>query len=166
MSQSHSPCEVPSVEGPWRVLAVDYGSVRLGLALSDTSRQLATPLVTLDAKKNLMKRFKELVAEWDVALVVLGRPFRSDGSPGTIDDRILHFAQTLGSMGMQVEFWNEAYSSQRAQGLLTESDQRRGPKSGRQARKEREDGRLDRAAAAVFLQEFLDANAQLARSEE
>jgi putative holliday junction resolvase len=149
------------VEGTWRVMGIDYGTVRIGLAISDGSRQLATPLMTLDAKRNLMKTLRDQIQKEEIRLVVIGRPFRQDGSPGTIDGQILHFAQALETMGLTVVFWDESFSSQRAQGMLSEADHRKGSRSRSKQRSERAGGRLDRAAAAILLQEYLDANPQL-----
>ena len=83
----------------WRILGVDYGLVRIGLALSDPARSLATPLATLSAGQGLMPRLISLFEEHQIALVVVGRPWRSDGSPGTIDSNILHFSRVFTKQG-------------------------------------------------------------------
>ncbi len=128
----------------WRVMGIDYGLVRIGLALSDEQRTVATPLRTLSAGQGLMPRLFALLGEYSVGLVVVGRPWRSNGSPGTIDSRILHFSRVLQTRGIHVAFQDESGTSQAAD-LLTAPNQRH-----------KRDGKRDRIAAAFLLQEFLD----------
>ncbi len=148
-----------------RVMGIDYGTVRVGVALSDPERRLASPFATLDARRGLLARLFEIIEAEEVDLVVVGRPMRGDGSPGSLDERIVHFAQALGRDGLEVRFWDEAYSTRRAEERLREAGA--GSRAGRKAgRRRREEGRLDRAAAALILQEFLDALAEGCRGED
>ena len=140
-----------------RLLGLDYGTVRVGVALSDPEGRLATPLVTLDARAGLVESLKEIVRREEVRRVVLGRPLRSRGEPGSLDGAILHFAEVLRGLGLEVVFWDEGGSSLRAADLLHQASGRRGPLPPSRARRERREGGLDRAAAALLLQEYLDA---------
>lgn len=142
-----------------RLLGLDYGTVRVGVALSDPEGRLARPLITLDARAGLLENLKDIVRREDVQRVVLGRPLRSRGEPGSLDGAILHFAEVLRGLGLEVVFWDEGGSSLRAADLLQQASGRRGPPPPARARRERREGRLDRAAAALLLQEYLDAEA-------
>ncbi|MDP2361884.1 MAG: Holliday junction resolvase RuvX [bacterium] len=142
-----------------RVLGLDYGTVRVGVALSDESGQLARPLLTLDARAGLVERLRVLAAEHGVRRVVLGRPLRSRGEPGTLDGAILHFAEVLRGLGLEVVLWDEGGSSLRADELMRQASGRRGAATPVQVRRRRREGERDRGAAAVLLQDYLDHHA-------
>jgi putative Holliday junction resolvase len=137
-------------------LGIDYGTVRVGVAVGDDATGLARPLVTLDARASLLDKLADLARAEGVRRVVVGRPMRSQGEPGTLDGAILHFAQALRQTGLEVEFWDEGGSSVRADALHDLLDGRRGARRATQARRERADGRRDRTAAALLLQDWLD----------
>lgn len=139
-----------------RLLGIDYGTVRVGLAVGDEATGLARPLATLDARNGLLDKLRALALQEEAVCLVLGRPMRSQGEPGTLDGAILHFAQALRQAGFQVEFWDEGGSSQRADALRTMLDGRRGSRKGAQLRRERRAGDRDRMAAALMLQDYLD----------
>jgi putative Holliday junction resolvase len=139
-----------------RFLGIDYGTVRVGVAVGDDATGLARPLATLDARLSLLDKLSALAHAEEARLVVVGRPMRSQGEPGTLDGAILHFAQALRQAGLAVEFWDEGGSSLRAAALHDMLDGRRGARGASRARRERADGRRDRTAAALLLQEWLD----------
>ena len=140
----------------FRALGVDVGARRIGLALSDASGALATPLRTLSARgaasagaaavANIAER---LAGEEDgLAVVVLGWPLQLDGSAGEQTVRVEAFARALRRrLALPVRLQDERLSSREAESRLAlrEKDWRR--------RRQR----LDAAAAAVILQEYLDA---------
>jgi putative Holliday junction resolvase len=142
-----------------RVLGIDYGRVRVGVAVADLATGLANPLATLDARTGLLPRLREIIRSEGVALVVLGRPLRARGEPGTLDGEILHFAAVLRREGLEVEFQDEGGSSREAARLLAGNRGRTGVRSPRDGRRARLDGELDRTAAALLLQDWLDARA-------
>jgi putative Holliday junction resolvase len=133
-----------------QVLGIDYGTVRIGLALADRENRIARPLRTLDAQKGLMPNLKRIISDERVELVVLGRPTRSMGEPGSLDDRILHFASVIQSWGVELVFQEESYSSQRAD-LILKSRQEAGLR-------DRTAGGIDALAAMIILQDWLDAD--------
>lgn len=139
-----------------RVLGVDYGTVRVGVAVGDEELGLARPLVTLDARTGLLPRLREIVRAEGVSRVVLGRPMRARGEPGTLDGEILHFAEVLRHEGLDVVFQDEGGSSLLAADLLQTNRARRGARGARDTRRSRRDGELDRTAAALLLQDYLD----------
>jgi putative Holliday junction resolvase len=142
-----------------RVLGIDYGTVRVGLAVADEEAGLARPLATLDARTGLLARLREIIRAEDVGRVVLGRPLRARGEPGTLDGEILHFAEVLRREGLPVEFQDEGGTSRDAARLLAGNRGRTGGRSPRDGRRARRDGELDRTAAALLLQEWLDNRA-------
>jgi putative Holliday junction resolvase len=140
-----------------RLLAVDWGEVRIGLALSDETQTLATPLETLvrrRGKRFPMSRFLELVAEHAPTGVVVGLPLSAEGEEeeSALAARELAAGLTAGS-GLPVELWDERMSTARALAAIREQG---GSTRGRK-------GDVDALAAAVLLQHFLDARRVRAR---
>lgn len=142
-----------------RLLGVDYGTVRVGVAVGEEASGLARPLATLDARTHLMERLQALAQTEQAERIVVGRPMRSQGEPGTLDGAILHFAHSLQVLGFRVEFWDEGGSSVRADALRNLLDGRRGARNAAKSRRERRDGDRDRMAAAVMLQDYMDHHA-------
>jgi len=134
-----------------RLLGLDWGEVRIGLALSDETQTLATPLETLQrraGKRFPMARFLELTALHRPVGVIVGLPLAPGGgdAPSTVAARELAEALKRRS-GLPLELWDERMSTARA---LTSIREQGGSTRGRKAD-------VDALAAAVLLQHFLDA---------
>jgi len=137
-----------------RVLAVDVGTRRVGLAISDASRTLARPLETIavtsdaDAVNRVAGRILELAAEADgLSTIVVGMPRRLDGTPSDATPRVDAFITRLKArVAVPVETEDERLTSREAESRLAIRE--------RDWRKRKE--KLDAAAAAVFLQDYLD----------
>jgi putative holliday junction resolvase len=136
---------------PGRLISVDWGEVRIGLALSDESQFLATPLETLvrrPGKRFPMPRFTAIIAEHRPVGVVVGLPLTGEGREEASAVSARELAGTIAARtGLPVELWDERMSTARALGLIREQ--------GGTTRGRRED--VDALAAAVLLQHFLDA---------
>jgi putative Holliday junction resolvase len=139
-----------------RVLGIDVGQRRIGLAISDPSRTLARPLATLtvgvhDAVDRVAGEIARLAGEEDgLAAVVVGMPLRFDGSPSEHTPRVVAFVQALkGRTSVPIVGEGERLTSREAEShlALRERDWRK-----RKAR-------LDAAAAAIILQDYLDRHA-------
>jgi putative Holliday junction resolvase len=134
-----------------RLIALDWGEIRIGLALSDESQTLASPLETLirrAGKRFPMPRFLALLAEHRPVGAVIGLPLTSEGNEeeNAVAARELAGEVTRRS-GLPVEMWDERMSTARALGAIWEQG---GRTRGRKAE-------VDALAAAVLLQHFLDA---------
>jgi putative Holliday junction resolvase len=134
-----------------RVLGLDLGDVRIGVAISDPERRVAVPLGTVHVGRppGELKAIAALVAEHDVTLVVLGHPRSKDGSRGARAVLAETFADTLrGFLTVPVELQDERLSTVEAERGL------------RQAGVKGPDRRsvIDAAAAQVILQSWLDAS--------
>jgi putative pre-16S rRNA nuclease len=134
-----------------RILAVDWGEVRIGLALSDESQTLATPLETLQrrtGKRFPMPRFLELTTLHQPVGLVVGLPLSPEGDETGSASAAREMAEALERRsGLPVELWDERMSTARALGAIREQG---GSTRGRKAD-------VDALAAAVLLQHFLDA---------
>jgi putative holliday junction resolvase len=134
-----------------RLLAVDWGDVRIGLALSDEFQILATPLETLvrrAGKRFPMPRFLELVAQHRPAGVVVGLPLTGEGAEEASAAAARKLAAAVcRRTGLPVELWDERMSTARALAAIREQ--------GGSTRGRREE--VDALAAAVVLQHFMEA---------
>jgi putative Holliday junction resolvase len=139
------------IPGAGRILAVDWGEVRIGLALSDETQTLASPLETLTrraGKRFPMPRFSELVAQHAPVAVVVGLPLTLEGDEGPSAAAARELAgQIADRTALPIEMWDERMSTARALGAIREQ--------GGSTRGRRED--VDALAASVLLQHFLDA---------
>ncbi len=136
-----------------RLLAIDHGDARIGLALSDDLGMFAHPLETIwVAKQDPIARIVEVVIQHKIATIVLGMPFRMDGTEGTAVAKVRDFAEQLQEkLGEGVTFVevDERLSTKTAQEQLHSS--------GRKVKDSR--AVIDQAAAAVILQDYLDSQA-------
>lgn len=136
-----------------RVMAVDWGERRVGIALSDEGKVIATPHSVLSRSRALegdISKLADLVRKNDVELVVVGVPLNLDGSRGTAAEKVLEVVSLMqGSINTPVVIWDERLSTAEAEKALIGGDV---------SRKKRKT-LIDRVAAAIFLQAFLDSRA-------
>jgi putative holliday junction resolvase len=134
-----------------RLIGVDWGEVRIGLALSDETQVLASPLDTLvrrAGKRFPMPRFLELVAQHRPVGVVVGLPLTGEGAEEASAAAAREMAEGIARRtGLPVELWDERMSTARALAAIWEQG---GSTRGR--RRE-----VDALAAAVVLQHFMEA---------
>lgn len=134
-----------------RLIALDWGERRIGLARSDDSQTLASPLETLvrrDGKRFPMPRFLELTAEYQPVGLVIGLPLAPEGGETPASEAARQLADLVARRtGLPVDLWDERMSTARALGAIREQ--------GGSTRGRRED--VDALAASVFLQHYLDA---------
>jgi putative Holliday junction resolvase len=133
-----------------RLLSIDWGKVRIGLAISDESQTLATPLETLArraGKRFPLGRFLDLVEAHRPVGLLVGLPLSSEGGEGESASAARELAGELSRAAeLPVELWDERMSTARALAAIREQG---GSTRGRKAD-------VDALAAAVLLQHFLD----------
>jgi putative Holliday junction resolvase len=133
-----------------RILAIDYGSRRMGLAVSDPLGITAQGLETLERKnkRSDFARLEKTVREYQVREIVLGYPLRMSGEQGKQSQKVAEFAEQLRSrFQLPVHLWDERLTSAEANRLLREAEL--SIKKRAQA--------VDRMAAVLILQAFLQA---------
>lgn len=154
---------------PARILALDYGRVRIGVALADAGGSEAKPLATLERvnRNEDMRRLRELVREFGVRFVVVGLPLRLDGTRGDMAEEAARFAQRVHKqLGLQVEMVDERLTSWEAERLLEEQQGRAmRPKHGTQRKKQHEKPGADAMAAALILNEYLHTTQQVTQGK-
>ena len=143
-----------------RILGLDVGDVRIGVALSDETATLATGLSTLTrvGPRKDVKAVAALAREHAVAEVVVGLPRTLMGTVGPQAEKVLAFADDLKrALRVPVESWDERFTTSMAEQALIE---------GGVSRRDRKD-KIDRVAAVLILQSYLDSKKVAnARSEE
>ena len=132
-----------------RILAIDYGAKRIGLALSDPLLTFAYPYKTILNNDKTWKELENLVKEKNIQKIILGFPYREDGKKTFLSDVIQKFKQSLEKrFKIEVILWDERYTSSIANDMMIESVNKKS--------KRRDKGIIDRNAAAIILQEFLE----------
>jgi putative Holliday junction resolvase len=137
-----------------RILALDVGERRVGVAISDPTGALARPLQVLErgSREKDFATIADLVAEHDVGLVVVGMPFSLDGTEGPQARRIASYAEGMADhLPIEVILWDERFTTAEAEEILRQS------RSEKKRRRARSSGELDAIAAAVILQSYLDS---------
>jgi putative Holliday junction resolvase len=144
-----------------RILCIDYGSKRHGLALSDGMRMTARGIEVLERPRTRAEEFARiaaLVEKHEVDLVVMGLPLNMDGTPGTHHADVMKYAEALTAfLKIDVHLVDERRTTMQAEHHLA-----RVGTGGWRKRKER----VDAVAAAIILQSYLDRGAAGAPEEE
>ena len=133
---------------PATVLAFDYGTRRIGVAVGNTITRAATPLATIDAAGDDARytAIADLVSQWQPQMIVVGIPVHADGTPHTMTQKAVQFALMLERrFALPVHRADERHTTALAQSAL---DERRAGRSGRDTR--------DAIAAQIILQGWFD----------
>jgi putative holliday junction resolvase len=136
-----------------RILAVDHGEKHIGLAISDPTATIASPLKVIKHVSRLMDaaQVATLASENDAALIVVGQSFDEEGKPNLAGRRAAKFAEALkGQTNIPVILWDEAFSTRDARAARIEMGV---------SRKQRA-GHMDELAAVMILRSYLDANSR------
>jgi putative holliday junction resolvase len=136
-----------------RILAVDHGEKRIGLALSDETVAIASPLKVIVHVSRVIDaaQVADLAAQNNVSLVVIGQSFDEDGNPNPAGRRAGRFADELRNQtNIPVVLWDESFSTQDARATRIELGVSRKKRAGHH----------DALAAVVILQSYLEANRQ------
>ena len=132
-----------------RVLALDFGKRRIGLAVSDEMGLTAQGLDTLERTRlrEDIARLADLAAAKDVSLILMGDPLHMSGRQGSQSEKVREFAERLRQRtGLPIRFWDERLTTVEADRVLRES----GISSRKRARS------VDRLAAVILLESYLD----------
>jgi putative Holliday junction resolvase len=135
--------------GAMRILALDHGTKRIGVAVSDETKTIAQPLEYIPAEPfaDFLERLKALLREKEVDLILIGQPRNMDGSYGPAAQKVETFVAVLKSaITVPIKMWDERLTSKMANQILIQGNVRR------DKRKEK----VDKMAAAILLQSYLD----------
>jgi putative Holliday junction resolvase len=139
------------------ILGVDFGKVRIGLAISDELRWLAHPLETVTAASDAVKRIARMVRDRKIDIVVVGIPIKMSGEIGESAGEALAFVEKLrAALPCEVVTWDERLTTIAAQRALHEA--------GKKTRATRQV--VDQVAAQMILQSYLDRQRKAVPGEE
>ena len=133
-----------------RILALDYGDKKIGVALSDPMHIIAKPFKTLDntTNENILLELNQIISEYDVEKIVVGLPITLKNKYSIQTEKVCVFIELLkNNISIPIDSYDERLSSKIAiQSLITQ-----GVKTGHNKKE------IDKTAAAIFLQNYLDA---------
>ena len=132
-----------------RILALDHGTRRIGVAVSDETRTIAQPLEYIPAEPfaGFLDRLKQLIREKEVDLILIGLPRNMDGSYGPAAEKVQTFVGVLANaITIPIKTWDERLTSVQANRVLIQGG----------ARRDKRKQKVDQTAAAILLQSFLD----------
>ena len=131
-----------------RIIALDIGSVRIGVAVSDPLGFFAQGVAVLDAKGCWLSELAKIAGEYEKPKLLIGMPRRTDGSEGPEAVRMRETAKSVQEYfpDLEIEFWDERFTTTIAQQALLEADVSR---AGRKKK-------VDKIAATLLLQSYLD----------
>jgi len=133
-----------------RILAIDHGTVRIGLASSDEMELVATPLKTLQNGPHVVEDIARIISEKRISKVIVGAPILMSGQKGAAMERVERFVELLGKAlkhEVPIELVDERLSSVTAERALKREGHVIDPK----------EGLVDQLAATVILQDYLNA---------
>lgn len=136
-----------------RILAVDHGEKRIGLALSDLTGTLASPLTVIKHVSRLMDaaQVADIASENEAGLIVIGQSFDEEGKPNLAGRRAARFAEALREQTrIPVELFDESFSTQDARATVIELGLSRKKRAGHH----------DSLAAVMILRSYIEANRQ------
>lgn len=136
-----------SVDGSTRILAIDYGRKRIGLAVSDAMGLTARPLAVLTRsnRRNDMRRLREVCREQLVSRIIVGQPLNMTGTAGEMAEEAAKFADRLEKdLGLPTELFDERLTSWEAENQANSTRRKGAP--------------VDDLAAAILLREYLEKN--------
>lgn len=134
-------------------MALDVGTKRIGIAVCDELRLLARGLDTLkrESKRRDFERIAALAQEHEIREIIVGHPVRLGGEKSAQTDKVEQFAAELREkVGVPVQLWDERLTSVEAAEILPKK------RSTKEHIRERQSGAVDRIAAVLILQNYLD----------
>jgi putative Holliday junction resolvase len=131
-----------------RILAIDYGTKRIGLAVTDPLKMFAIPFDTIPNDKHTLDKLKQIISEKNVVKIILGNPVKENGEDSTISKDVRKFKSELEKkIDLAIELVDERYSSDIAAKRILESVPSK--------KKRRNKSLVDKNAAAVILEDYL-----------
>lgn len=133
-----------------RILALDHGTKRIGVAISDELKMIAQPLEFIPAEPfaGVIKRLNEILTEKPAELILVGMPRNMDGTYGPAAEKVRSFiAELERTISVPIRTWDERLTSVQANRVLIAADVKRGERK----------GKVDKTAAAILLQSYLDS---------
>ncbi len=132
-----------------KILGIDYGTKKIGLAISDETNTIAMPLEVIDCNENVFEKIKEIVENNGVKRIVVGLPITLSGNKGKRAQETEEFVLKLkGTIDVDIVEWDERLSTRFSERILNKANVK-----GRKRKKQV----IDKIAATFILQGYLDS---------
>jgi len=134
-----------------RILAIDFGTKRIGIAITDPLKIFSIPLTTILNNSSIWKEFDKIFDKYNIQLIIIGYPTNKDGTKSIISEEVENFSESLNNKFQKnIEFVDERYSSSIAWEHILQGVTSR--------KKRRNKALIDMNAAAVILEDYLKNN--------
>lgn len=135
-----------------RIIGLDIGEKRIGVAITDKLNKISYPLVTISNDTNTKNRLLDIIRKHDVDRIIVGLPYSLNGKEGVQAGRIMEFVkENLSSVGIPVIYRDERFTTKISRSIMLEK------KSGKKTLNIK-DGEEDRIAASLILKDYLESN--------
>lgn len=129
-------------------MAIDFGEVRLGIAITDPLNMFAYPLETIPNNNLAILKLLDIIKNYSVKFFIIGMPIKESGEQTKLMDKIQKFSVDLkDKSGIEFEFYDERYTSKMASQIINESNLSK--------KKRRDKALIDKTAASIMLQDYL-----------
>lgn len=133
-----------------RIMSIDFGLKRIGVALSDPFKKFASPYTTVLNDEKVFENLKKIIEEKSIEKIVLGLPDESPNSAKSVFNDVMKFKSELEKrFGLEIILWNETHTSKIAERRIIESVKSK--------KKRQNKGLIDMHSAAIILSEYLDS---------
>ncbi len=134
-----------------RILAIDFGLKRIGLALSDPLLTFSYPFKTIFNDNSLWQNLKSIIEEKKVKKIILGFPLKNNDEKTHVTNSVLEFKKKLeNKFSLEIILWDESFTSEMAKQIIIKTVTKKS--------KRRDKGLIDQNSAAIILQEYLNEN--------
>ncbi|MCB0630046.1 MAG: Holliday junction resolvase RuvX [Saprospiraceae bacterium] len=133
-----------------RILAIDYGTKRTGIAVTDPLQIIASPLETIPTA-DLFDFLADYLAREEVEAIVIGEPLHADGQPAQIHHFVIGVVRKLRKAypDLEVELWDERFTSEDARKIILQS--------GAKKKKRRDKSLVDQVSASLILSDYMES---------
>lgn len=136
-----------------RIMSIDFGLKRIGIALSDPLKKFASPFLTIPNDEKIFTNLKKIIEEKAVEKIILGLPDESQNTSKSVYNDVIEFKSELERrFNIQVILWNETHTSKIAERRIIELVKSK--------KKRQNKGLIDMQSAAIILSEYLDSQNQ------
>jgi putative Holliday junction resolvase len=130
-----------------RILGIDFGEKRVGIAMSDPTGMIASPFKTVE-RAHVEEELEDIIEHYAIKTIVIGNPLRTDGKKGKREEEVKAFSRRIEQkLNISVIPWDERFSTQAAERAMHEAEEK----------PSRDRAKVDRIAAAIMLQSYLDS---------
>jgi putative Holliday junction resolvase len=131
-----------------RLIGLDWGTARIGVAVSDPMGITALPLFSIENNEKFLGKLKETIGQYDAGEIILGLPKQMNGEQGIAAEKVKDFCKKIVSeIPVKVTLWDERLTTKIAQGSFIASG----------ASRKKRKGFIDAAAAGIMLQSYIDS---------